>query len=162
MVPVDYGELKKKYSQTKRIYSLIIGSVFVYAFVVELIKKNSNFMSNAQPEFEFNAFRYILYTLCIVTFFVIRFLRKYMLSKPEQSSLKYVMTQSNKLATIDIITAALCETVAIYGLVLFFIGKRIDDFYILLMLSLLYFAIYFPRYSAWEEWVRKNAPEDRK
>jgi len=160
LAPFDYGKLKKKYNQTKLIYVLIIGSVLVYALVVEFVKRNTNFMSNEKPESDFDSFRYILYALCMATFFAIRFLRKYMLSKPRQSSFEYVMTQSGKLATTDIITAALCETVAIYGLVLFFIGKRIGDFYALLMLSLLYFAICFPRYSAWEEWVRKNTPED--
>jgi hypothetical protein len=60
-----------------------------------------------------------------------------------------------QLAVSSIITFALCEAVAIYGLVLFFIAGNSADFYIFMMLLLIYFAVYFPRYSQWESGQRR-------
>jgi hypothetical protein len=53
-----------------------------------------------------------------------------------------------------VITYALCESIAIYGLILFLIGGSRFDFYTFLILSLIYFAAYFPRHHQWEEWVK--------
>jgi hypothetical protein len=45
---------------------------------------------------------------------------------------------------------------AVYGLVLFLIQGDTTDFYLFLMISLIYFTIYFPKYEKWEEWVRER------
>jgi hypothetical protein len=55
------------------------------------------------------------------------------------------------------VTYALCESIAIYGLILFLIGGRRFDFYSLVILSLIFFAVTFPRYAQWEEWLKKEA-----
>jgi hypothetical protein len=58
------------------------------------------------------------------------------------------------LTTAAVITYALCEAPAIFGLVLFFLGRNSSDFHLFLLCSLFYFAVYFPKFSRWEEWYR--------
>ncbi len=58
-----------------------------------------------------------------------------------------------KLFSATIITYALCESVAIFGLVLFLTGGETFDFYLFIALSLTFFAVHFPRYGQWEEYL---------
>jgi hypothetical protein len=52
-------------------------------------------------------------------------------------------------------TNLLCETVAITALSFFFLTRNPLDFYLLMVLSLVLFAYFFPRYNQWKEWVEK-------
>jgi len=58
-----------------------------------------------------------------------------------------------RLLIADIVTAALCESVAIYGLVMFLLVRQIADFYTLVFISLAYFLYFFPRYSQWKNTI---------
>ena len=60
--------------------------------------------------------------------------------------------------TVSIISFALCESIAIYGLVLFLINGGRPEFYLFLLVALAAFAIHFPRFGRWQEWVQ-NMPE---
>jgi uncharacterized membrane protein YbhN (UPF0104 family) len=42
------------------------------------------------------------------------------------------------------------------GLVLFFLSGRAQDFYVLLIVSVILFVMYFPRYVNWEEWIKSR------
>ena len=48
---------------------------------------------------------------------------------------------------------AVCTGIGIYGSVLFFLGGSSYDLYVFLVIALAGLAIYFPRYSRWEEWM---------
>jgi len=58
-----------------------------------------------------------------------------------------------RLVTASVVALALCESSAIYGLVLFLLGGQRADFYGFAAFSLLGFAMYFPRRSLWEAWA---------
>ena len=66
-----------------------------------------------------------------------------------------------KLQAAAIVTFALCEAPAVFGLVLYFLGRSLTDFYLFLMISLFSFAAYFPRFSQWEEWYRQQRGQGR-
>jgi hypothetical protein len=68
-----------------------------------------------------------------------------------------VATQPGRLVTTAVITAALAETPAILGLVLFMVFGLRADFYALLALSLALQAVYFPRLDGWREWAAEPA-----
>ena len=55
-----------------------------------------------------------------------------------------------RLLTASIVALAMCEAIAIYGLVLFLLGGRRADFYGFAAFALVGFAVYFPRRSQWE------------
>jgi hypothetical protein len=48
----------------------------------------------------------------------------------------------------------ICESIVIYGLILISLSHNSIDFYIFLILGLLSFGIYFPRYGQWEKWIK--------
>ena len=76
-------------------------------------------------------------------------------STPEMSRKGKASPQKvQKLLNAAIVSYAFCEAPALYGLVLFFIGKEKFDFYLLSAISIISFAIYFPRYHQWEEWMK--------
>lgn len=74
-------------------------------------------------------------------------------SSPQRKSLFSPPVQ--KLVTASIISLALSEAVAIYGLVIFLINGSSIDFYFFLTLSFIFIIIHFPRYSQWEDWIKK-------
>ena len=59
-----------------------------------------------------------------------------------------------KLSLTAIITFALCESVAVLGLVLFLLAGNSMDFYIFMVISLGFFTLFFPKYDQWEQRVR--------
>jgi ABC-type uncharacterized transport system permease subunit len=141
-------ELKRVYRIAKIAGIAMISSLFIYAFIVEFIKVNVNINP---PSSMVDLLRYLFFAIAIVEFLLIRFLRSRMISGPSSQA------KIQKLFSLSILTYALCESVAIYGLILFLIGGRRFDFYSLMILSLIFFAIYFPRYTQWEEWLQKEA-----
>ena len=62
-----------------------------------------------------------------------------------------------RLRTGAVTAAALAEAPAVLGLVLFLLGGRRVDFYLLAGWSLLLQWFHFPRYERWEEAVRTAA-----
>ena len=126
----------------------MISSLFIYVFVVEFIKVNVNINL---PSSMADLLRYLFFGVAIGEFLLIRFLRSHMISGPSSPA------KIQKLFSMTIITYALCESVAIYGLILFFVGGRRFDFYTFLIVSFIFFAVYFPRYGRWEEWLKKEA-----
>lgn len=151
-------ELKKAYRISVIIGIAIIASVFIYAVVVELIKSEYEPFKGFSPFQEIEILRYILLGISIAEFFFIRYIRNFVLSgKTMMATSKQGQFSApiQRLITTSIVSYALCESVAIYGLVLFLIGGDSLDFYAFMVLSLVYFAVYFPRYSQWEEWMRE-------
>jgi hypothetical protein len=60
----------------------------------------------------------------------------------------------SKPLSVTIVTYAISESNAIFGLVLFLIGGSSLDLYTFMVISLFFYAIYFPRYNQWEEWMQ--------
>jgi uncharacterized RDD family membrane protein YckC len=58
-----------------------------------------------------------------------------------------------RLLILSIITYAFCESIAIFGLILFLMGGNSLDFYFFAGLSLMFYFIFFPRYYQWEEYL---------
>jgi F0F1-type ATP synthase membrane subunit c/vacuolar-type H+-ATPase subunit K len=143
-------ELRRGYRLATIIGIAMISCLLIYAFIVEFIKVNVNININL-PSSMVDLLRYLFFGIAIVEFFLIRFLRSHMISGPPSAA------KIQKLLSMTIFTYALCESVAIYGLILFLIGGRRFDFYSLMILSLIFFAIYFPRYAQWEESLQKEA-----
>jgi len=56
--------------------------------------------------------------------------------------------------TAAVITYAFCESIAVLGLVLYFLGGRPTDFYVFMLISLFFFSVYFPKYGWLEEWIK--------
>jgi len=139
----------------------MVFSVLVYALVVEIVRMNPAFSREPLLTQGADSIKYVLLGLALIQFFLIRMIRRrFLLREPGQASRLQTGLQTGsisikvtRLLITSIVTYVLCEFVAVFGLVLFFITRSPFDFYLFMGISLLYFAAYFPRYAQWEEWA---------
>jgi F0F1-type ATP synthase membrane subunit c/vacuolar-type H+-ATPase subunit K len=161
MEPNSETELKRGYRQARFIGTAMVFGVLVYALVVEIMRNNSAFSREPLLPDAAESIKYMFLGLALIQFFLIRMIRRrFLLREPGQATRLQTGLQTGsvsikvaRLLVTSIITYALCESIAVYGLVLYFVTKRPFDFYLFMGISLLYFAAYFPRYTQWEEWV---------
>jgi hypothetical protein len=158
------GDLKAAYGVAASIGISLITSVLIYAVIVELIKKQSApFTGYAPMPDVIDVLRYTLLGVVFAQYFLIRTVNNIFLSLKRVSQRTYKpapltakILGFSRLIAGAIIVCALCESVAIYGLVLFLIQGNSYDFYLFLPISLVYFAIFFPRYDRWEAWIKER------
>ena len=137
--------LKARYLAVNFIGLAMIAAVFVYAGVVELIKWQwAPFAGFAKLDPRTAGFiKYVFLALAAAQFGIIKAVQKIL---PTRSA--------DNLSQAAVITLALCETVAVLGLVLFLLAGNAVDFYIFMAISLGFFYFFFPKYEQWEERVR--------
>ncbi len=167
MPPSRNDDLRKAYRMTAFIGLAMIASLVVYAVVVDLIKKqNAPFGGYAPMPDAIVMLRYALLGVAAVEFFVIRLMNRLMLSgkvplRNSPATARFA-PEVQRLVSSSVVTYALCESVAMYGLVLFLIQGNTGDFYLFLAVSLFYFIVTFPRYGNWEEWVAEQEREQER
>jgi F0F1-type ATP synthase membrane subunit c/vacuolar-type H+-ATPase subunit K len=144
-------QLRQAYKKTALLGGAMIAALFIYAVVVEVIRSQQAPFSGFASFPEIKVLSYVLYVLALLQIVLTRVVPRLLLKKDPTDDLQSLIGKLNASA---IITYALCETPAIYGLVLFFLGGLYRDFYLLLAYSLGLQLIHFPRYSRWEEWVK--------
>lgn len=154
--------LRASYKTTVIVGLAMMAGLIIYAVVVETIKKQyAPFAGFApMPDDIAATFRFALIAITIAEFFIIRILNKMILSAKgpvlRGPGAGQVGPDVQRLMTAAVVTFALCESVAIYGLVLFLIQGNSDDFYLFLLVSLFYFTIFFPKYGSWEAWMKER------
>jgi len=133
--------LKARYLAVNFIGLAMIAAVFVYAGVVELIKWQwAPFTGFAQlPPQTASLLKYIFLALAAAQYGIIKIVPKIV---PVRSA--------ENLPQAAVVTFALCETVALLGLVLFLLCGNALDFYIFMGISLGYFYPNYPKYEQWE------------
>jgi hypothetical protein len=138
--------LKTRYLAVNFMGLAMIASVFVYAGVVELIKRLcapfAGFGGLASATTEILS--YIFLALAAAQYGAIKAVQRFV---PARSV--------DNLPQAAIITLALCESVALLGLVLFLLTGRSLDFYIFMLISLGFFYWFYPRYDQWEKLVNE-------
>ena len=151
--------LKSGYRRAIFIWIAMGFSLFIYAFVVEILRMNPAFLHRPSLLPEIENLRFGFLVLAIGQFFLIGFVRKRLVytiqAQKHPGNGGPISERVSKLINASIVTHALCESVALYGMVLFFLTSNSFDFYVFMVLSLMYLAFYFPRYAQWEESVRE-------
>ena len=150
MAKIPQATLQQQFKTTNNIGLAMMAAVFLYAVIVLVIDKGY-LPYKAQPGANigiFTTLKYILLVLAILHYFIIRFFQKFSLK-----SAAYLPPGA-------ILTFALCEAVSIYGLVLFFLTGNATDFFIFMVISLLYFYLFYPKYADWERlWKQGLSPK---
>ena len=141
--------LKTRYLAVNFIGLAMIASVFVYAGVVEWIKWQwAPFAGFSQLEpRQATVLKYIFLALAGAQYGAIKLVQKIV---PARSV--------DNLPQAAIITLALCESVAVFGLVLFLLTGQAVDFYIFMLISLSFFYLFYPKYDDWEKRVNAAGP----
>ncbi|MGB8992291.1 MAG: hypothetical protein WCD80_09575 [Desulfobaccales bacterium] len=145
--------LKARYLTVNFIGLAMMAAVFVYAGVVEVIKWQwSPFTGFARlAPHTAGLLRYICLALAAGQYVMIRVIRKIVLAR-----------SLDNLPQAAIITLALCESVALLGLVLFLLCGNSLDFYIFMVISLGFFYRFFPKYEQWEQLVNAGSSGNKK
>lgn len=133
------------------IWAAMLVSLFIY-IVVGLYAKD--FLRITMEMTVVDTLRNVLYLVSFVTLIATRFIRKLILSgkgrnlsaEADQSS--YQGGQSGVLAryaSAMIVSLAMTESIGIYGLVLFFLGKNEMDLYLFILVSAAAMLVYRPK-----------------
>lgn len=153
--------LKKLYDSYRSIMLIGAGMGASLLFYFVLVKvMDSQGVMDRDITFEnspSDLMRVIIYGASIALAFALGIVRGIMLRSVRGESIQDLV---NRLFRAGIITLALCEMPAIFGLALYFMGRMYFDFYILLAFSLVLFFFYFPRYERWKAWMEKKAGPD--
>jgi F0F1-type ATP synthase membrane subunit c/vacuolar-type H+-ATPase subunit K len=144
MTQISRPALQQQFKTTNYIGLAMIASVFIYAGIVVCIDKGYIPFKPVQNLSISTTIKYLLLAVAILHYFIIRFFQK------------FALKSAAYLPPAAILTFALCEAVGIYGLVLFFLTGNSLDFYIFMLISLLYFYLFYPKYADWEKlWLKK-------
>lgn len=151
-------ELKKAYWVIAIIGGAMVASTFVYAGVVEWIKYSNIHTGVKMEPSQVTTLRLALLVVSTAMFIIIKYIwvafrSGKMKMKPNPGSLGYA-NPVGAFTAVSVIVYALCESISIYGLVLFLITRDSFNFYIFFAISLVAYAAYFPRYRQLEEWAR--------
>ena len=154
------AELRKAYTLTAIIGGAIMASVIAYTVIVEAIKRQPEGSGFPLAPDTISLIRFVFLGVAIAVLVAIPVLKKALLSPeaqiPQAAFPEGFRPEIQRLFITSIVIFALCEIAAVFGLVLFWLGRRATDFYLFLIISLVYFAVFFPRYSAWEEWMQER------
>lgn len=150
MVQMPQGTLQQQFKTTNFIGLAMMAAVFLYAGLVLGIDKG--YIPYKAPQTldagVLTKVKYVLLAVSLAHYFVIRFFQKFSLK-----SVAYLPAGS-------ILTFALCEAVAVYGLVIFLLTGIATDFYIFMLLALLYFYLFYPKYGDWEKLANQQFSKD--
>ena len=150
-------ELNKGMLNLKIIWFAMLASLAIYLFVGFLVETN---VQVPMDKGTFAMIKKAFYVVAFVTLIAARYIRKHFLSgkvryRPPTQTSQHPALQKYTAATI--LALAMSESIGIYGLILFLIGKNTMDLYLLILISAVAIFIYRPR----KDEVIKLAQEGR-
>ncbi len=147
------ADLRKTYHIAVMVNAAVIGTLIIYAAVIEVIRGQLAPLQGLSEGSNINFLRYALYGIAIINIFIIRILRRGLLRKPSSDKPKLFRSI---LLKASIITAVFCEIPAILGLCLFLLIGSVRDYYQLAGVSFIMVFLYFPRYGSWEDRIKNK------
>jgi hypothetical protein len=138
-------EIDKRLMTLRIIWFALLMSLAVYLFVAIWVG------TNVQPsinESTFGILRTVLYVMAIAILIATRYVRKLIMSGKSQVSQpmqawEHLALQKYSAATI--VALAMSESIGVYGLILFFLGKNSTELCLLILVSAAAMVIYRPR-----------------
>jgi hypothetical protein len=138
-------ELDRRLMTLRIVWFALLMSLAVYLFV------GIRVWTNLQPSFSEETFgirRTVLYLMAVAILIATRYVRKLIMSGKGQVSkpaqvLEHLALQRYSAATI--VALAMSESIGVYGLILFFLGKNSTDLYLLILISAAAMVMYRPR-----------------
>ena len=124
------------------IWVAMVGSLVIYIVICNLI--GDQVRRPMGPDFSLELLRNIFFGIGIASLIATHFIRKFILGKPSGRSMPVSTSPPSpqdtttiyaRYTTAMIISLALCESVGIYGLVLFFLGGSFQTLYTFIIFS---------------------------
>ncbi len=139
-------DLNRTYRVTVILSLAMIVSVFIYAGIVELLLRLAPSSEPSAEPGTVELFRKVFRGLALVNFLALAWL-----GGRARRPVGEPLARLARLKTLTTVGLALAESIALYGLVVFFLSRDSIDFYYLLLVSLLSFIVVFPRYDRFRE-----------
>jgi len=149
-------ELDKELLRLKVIWFGMLGSLVIYLFVGLQIGAK---LQVSMDRSTFVILKTVLFLFTFVIIAITRYIRKFILSGKSQygqASQNFQPLTLQKYTTTIIVAWALLESIGIFGLVLFLLGKNPTDLYLLIMISAAAMLWYRPKKDELISLVRKN------
>ena len=128
----------------------VIVSLLLYLGVVEFIRARFRPFRGFLAVADVQLLRYAVFAMAVLVVIPIRVLRPHWLRRAAGDDAE---TALHRVEKASLLTIFLAEVPGLLGLLLFLVAGLNRDFYILVFASLVLVFIYFPRRSAWEEWL---------
>ncbi len=138
-------ELGKGLLTLKIYWIALLWSLAIYVFVG--LQARINLRAPLSND-TFAMLRMVLYVVAFATIIITPYIKKSILSAkvdPLKTSQKFQHPILQKYATAMIVAWAMSESIGIYGLVLFFLGKNPTDLYLLILISTSAMVMYRPK-----------------
>ncbi|HET7875572.1 MAG TPA: hypothetical protein VFN71_08590 [Methylomirabilota bacterium] len=138
-------------------------AVLAGSFIMSLVMYGvvANIFRLTQPTFEGFVrlpdpapVRYALWSAALAVTAAVPVLRRRLLTKSMSDNRGALI---RKLQTSTVVTGGIAEVPALLGFILVALNGLYVDFYLLAALSLV-LMLAFPRYQAWEDWIREPPP----
>lgn len=146
--------LQQQFKITNYIGLAMIGSIFIYAFLVLAIDKGYfSFLENGNQKVDvgiITKIKYLFILISISIFLIIKFMKNTIIRFLQKKYAKSLYPTVLPLFSFTLLVFALCEVIGIYGLVLFILSRNPTDFFIFMAISLFYFYLFYPKYADWE------------
>jgi hypothetical protein len=128
-----------------------IVSLVVYLVIAEFIRARFRPFQGFAAVGNVQQLRFLFFGGAIVAVIAIRVIRQVLLRGRPPGG---IQEELRRLQRAALVTIVLAEVPAVLGLILFLIAGRNIDFYLLLLVSIVLLFMYFPRQSAWEDWLQ--------
>jgi len=158
-VELNRNELKKAYRISAIIGIFMAANNFVLAFCMEiLIKTSPQPIVDSVPKKAVDIIFTIVVVISIGMYFLIPFMRKQILSNKTNTGNQPLSFSPHvqKLFSASLVSSILCSSVCVYGFFMFFLTWNNIYYYPFMVLSLIFFGMFFQRYNQWEEWMQKK------
>lgn len=147
----EMEQLNKGWVLIMIIWGCLLASLGVYLRVCKILEKDH---IPSFPEANLPTVKLVLYGVSLIVFIVAYFMRKHLLNLSKKNAMPAMASTSlfqpnhpavGKYLTVIIVAMALSESIGIYGVVLFFLGKDMMALYQLLALSAIAMIVFGPR-----------------
>jgi hypothetical protein len=136
--------------QTTIIAAAIASSLIAYVAIVEFLRRSQP-SAVASPEADM--LRITFFALAGLVIFTATVTKGVLMRSAPQNP----EARLSRLRTTTILSLALSEIPAVFGLALFLITRRRGDFYLLLVVAVYLIVRHFPQREAWETYVRRGS-----
>ena len=155
----DSNELQKSVRTTQIIGYAMLAGVVSYAAIVYVVPRDGAPAVSADMS---NLLRYIFWGISLAGFAAIPVIQKLIANKtvPGTEGASAASSVLQRKVASAIVVFAICESTALYGIVLFFLTRNQNDFYFLALLALAGILSNLPNPRRWEDEIGVS-PEGR-
>ena len=136
--------------QAAMITGAIASSLLAYVLIVEILRRAQ---PSAEPVANAGMLRIVFFALAGMVIFTATVTKSLLLRNPPPTP----EARLGRLRSASVLSAALSEVPAVFGLCLFLTTRSRGDFYILLVVAAYMIARHFPQRAVWELYVRRGS-----